>query len=59
MQVLDSSGAEDKERATFNTSPTDIEFTPSALQEGPTTVIISPYSFETTGGFVVTLTEGA
>jgi hypothetical protein len=58
MQVLDSSGAEDKERVTFNTSPTDIEFTPSALQEGPTTVVISPYNFETTGSFVVTLTEG-
>jgi hypothetical protein len=58
MQVLDSSGAEDKERVTFNTSPTDIEFTSSALQEGPTTVVISPYNFETTGSFVVTLTEG-
>jgi hypothetical protein len=58
MQVLDSSGAEDAGGAVFSTSPTDIEFTPSSLQEGPTTVVISPYDFETIGSFVLTLTEG-
>ncbi len=58
MQVLDSSGAEDAGRAYIGTSPTDIEFTPSSQQAGPTTVVISPYNFETTGSFVLTLTEG-
>ena len=58
MQVLDSSGAEDAGREVFSTSPTDIEFTPSSLQAGPTTVVISPYDFETTGSFTLTLTEG-
>jgi hypothetical protein len=58
MQVLDSSGAEDAGGVVFSTSPTDIEFTPSSLQAGPTTVVISPYDFQTTGSFVVTLTEG-
>lgn len=41
MRVFDSSGAEDADSASFNTSPTDINFTPTSTEAGATTVVIS------------------
>lgn len=41
--------------AYINTTPTEIDFTPTSTQAGPpTTVVISPYNFETTGSFALT-----
>jgi hypothetical protein len=56
MQVYDSSGATDAGGAYISATPAVIEFTPSSIQAGPTTVVISPYNFETTGSFTLTLT---
>ncbi len=57
VQVYDSSGASDANGAAFSTSPTEIQFTPTAAQAGPTTVVISQYNGQgTTGSFTLTYT---
>ena len=45
MQVYDSSGANDASGVYINTSPTEIDFTPTSTEAGPTKVVISPYKF--------------
>ena len=54
MQVYDSSGASDASGVVINTGSTEIDFTPDSAQAGKTTVVISPYSFESTGSFTLT-----
>ena len=54
MDVYDSSGGNDASGVYINTSPAEIDFTPTADEAGPTNVVISPYSFETTGSFTLT-----
>jgi hypothetical protein len=54
MNVYDSSGAQDASGTVFSTSPTDIDFTPTADQAGLTTVVISPYDTGATGSFTLT-----
>jgi len=54
MQVYDASGAPDAGAVGITTSPTEIDFTPSAAEAGATTVVISPYSFGATGSFTLT-----
>lgn len=58
MNVYDSSGAQDANGVIISTSPTEIDFTPTADEAGTTTVVISPYDFETTGSFTLTYTAG-
>ena len=58
MNVYDSSGNADASTAYISTSPVQIVFTPTSSEAGPTTVIISPYNFETTGSFTLTYTAG-
>ena len=58
MNVYDSSGAQDANGVVFSTSPAEIQFTPTPDQAGLTTVVISPYDFETTGSFTLTYTAG-
>ena len=57
MQVYDSSGA-DIGGVYINTSPAEIQFTPTSAEAGPTTVVISPYQFESTGSYTLTYTTG-
>ena len=52
MQVYNSSG-NDASGVYINTSPTEIDFTPTSTEAGITTVVISPYNFETTGSFTL------
>ncbi len=54
MNVYDSSGAQDASGTVFSTSPTEVDFTPTADQAGPTTVVISPYDTGATGSFRLT-----
>src|SRR5437588_474441 len=54
MNVYDSSGNPDANGVLISTSPTEIDFTPTSTQAGTTTVVISPYNFETTGSFTLT-----
>jgi len=54
INVYDSSGANDTGGAAFSTGPTEIDFTPTSDQAGPTTVVISPYDGGTTGSFDLT-----
>src|SRR2546425_492596 len=56
MNVYDSSGNPDANGVVIGTSPTEIDFTPTAAEAGTTTVVISPYNFETTGSFTLTYT---
>ena len=58
MNVYDSSGNPDANGVLIGTSPTEIDFTPTFTQAGTTTVVISPYNFETTGSFTLTYTAG-
>jgi len=58
MHVYNSSGNEDANWVYINTSPTEIDFTPTSTEAGTTTVVISPYNFETTGSFTLTYTAG-
>jgi hypothetical protein len=58
MQVYDSSGAVDASGVLINTSPTEIQLTPTPTEAGKTTVVISPYNFETTGSCTLTYTAG-
>jgi hypothetical protein len=58
MQVFDASGAADANGVYISTSPTEIDFTPTSTEAGKTTVVISPYNFETTGSFTLTYTAG-
>jgi len=58
MQVYDSSGASDASGVVINTGSTEIDFTPDSAQAGKTTVVISPYTFESTGTFTLTYTAG-
>jgi hypothetical protein len=58
MHVYNSSGNEDANWVYINTSPTEIDFTPTSAEAGTTTVVISPYNFETTGSFTLTYTAG-
>jgi hypothetical protein len=58
MNVYDSSGNQDANGVLINTSPTQINFTPTSAQAGTTTVVISPYNFGTTGSFTLTYTVG-
>ena len=58
MNVYDSSGAQDTNGVYISTSPTEIDFTPTADEAGLTTVVISPYDFETTGTLTLTYTAG-
>ena len=58
MQVYDSSGATDASGVFINTGSTEIDFTPDSGQAGKTTVVISPYNFESTGSFTLTYTAG-
>jgi hypothetical protein len=55
MRVYDSGKAEDASSRTFSTSGTEIDFTPTKEEEGPTTVVISDYENpKTTGSFTLT-----
>ena len=54
MNVYDSSGNSDANGVLIGTSPTEIDFTPTSSEAGTTTVIITPYNFETTGSFTLT-----
>jgi hypothetical protein len=54
MQVYDSSGANDANGTVINTSPTEIDFTPTAAQAGRTTVVISNYGGGAIGSFTLT-----
>jgi hypothetical protein len=54
IQVYDSSGANDVNGAGFNTTPVEVDFTPTAAQAGPTTVVISDYGGSATGSFTLT-----
>ena len=54
MNVYDSSGGQDANGVLINTSPTEIDFTPTSTEAGTTTVVISPWNFETTGSFTLT-----
>ena len=58
MNVYDSSGNQDANGVYISTSPTEIDFTPTSTEAGTTTVVISPYNFETTGSFTLTYTAG-
>ena len=58
MQVYDSSGASDASGVYISTGSTEIDFTPDSQQAGKTTVVISPYSFGSTGSFTLTYTAG-
>jgi hypothetical protein len=58
MQVYDSSGNYDAGGVVINTSPTEIQFTPTPAEAGPTSVVISPYNFESTGSYTLTYTAG-
>ncbi len=57
MQVYDSGNATDANGVYINTSPTEIDFTPTAAQEGTTTVVISPANAGATGSFTLTYAE--
>jgi hypothetical protein len=54
MQVYDSHGATDAGGVYINSGPTEIDFTPTAAEAGTTTVVISPYQFESIGSFTLT-----
>ena len=54
MNVYNSSGNPDANTVYINTSDTEIDFTPTSTEAGTTTVVISPYNFETTGSFTLT-----
>jgi 3D (Asp-Asp-Asp) domain-containing protein len=54
MNVYNASGNPDAGTVVFTATPTEIDFTPSAEQSGPTTVVISRYDFEATGHFTLT-----
>src|SRR5947199_327790 len=54
MNVYDSSDGQDANGVIISTSPTEIDFTPTSYEAGTTTVVISPYDFETTGSFTLT-----
>jgi len=54
MQVYDRSGANDANGTFVASGPTEIDFTPTPAEAGPTTVVISPYNFEATGSFTLT-----
>ena len=54
INVYDSSGATDTGGAVFSTGPTEIDFTPTASQAGPTKVVVAPYDGGTTGSFELT-----
>ncbi|HET9920752.1 MAG TPA: hypothetical protein VFQ30_12965 [Ktedonobacteraceae bacterium] len=58
MNVYDSSGNADANGVLIGTSPTEIDFTPTSTEAGPTTVVISPYNFGTTGSFTLMYTAG-
>lgn len=58
MNIYDASGNQDASGVYINTSPTEIDFTPTSTEAGTTTVIISPYNFLTTGSFTLTYTVG-
>jgi hypothetical protein len=58
MNVYNSSGNADAYGVYINTSPTEIDFTPTSAEAGTTTVVISPYNFGTTGSFTLTYTAG-
>ncbi|MGD0394131.1 MAG: hypothetical protein ABSC41_15995 [Acidimicrobiales bacterium] len=51
--AYDASGA-DLGGTTFNTGPTEIDFTPNVYQGGTIKVVISPYQAGTTGSFTLT-----
>ena len=55
MNVYDPSGAQDAGAAVFSTSPTEIDFTPTSQQAGPTKVVVSaPIGTGATGAFTLT-----
>jgi Bacterial Ig-like domain (group 3) len=54
MEAIDASGAVDAAPVGFNTSPTELDFTPTPTQAGTTTVLISPVPGTTTGTFTLT-----
>ena len=58
MHVYDSSGNDDASWVSINTSPTEIDFTPTLAEAGTTTVVISLYNSGTTGSFTLTYTAG-
>jgi len=56
MIVTDASNSQDASPDEFNTSPTDINLTPTAAEAGKTTVTIEPDSFNCTPATSATLT---
>jgi hypothetical protein len=58
MNVYDSSGSQNANGVLINTSPVEIDFTPTSAEAGTTTVVISAYNFGTTGSFTLTYTAG-
>ena len=58
MNVYNSSGNADANGVLINTSPTEIDFTPTSAEAGTTTIVISAYNFGTTGSFTLTYTAG-
>jgi hypothetical protein len=54
MNVYDSSGAQDAGTDVFNSSPGDLNFTPTADEAGTTYVVISPWDGNATGSFTLT-----
>ncbi len=60
LRVYDASGGEDGSARAFSASGTNVEFTPSKEQAGPTTAVVSYFeNAETTGSFTLTLTNGS
>jgi hypothetical protein len=54
LNVYDASGAQDASTDVFSTGPSDINFTPTADEAGPTKVVISPWDTGATGKFTLT-----
>src|SRR5207244_25766 len=54
MNVYDSSEIGRASGRESGSSPTEIDLTQKNTQAGTTTVVISPYNFETTGSFTLT-----
>ncbi|MGH3406695.1 MAG: hypothetical protein ACRDRJ_29965, partial [Streptosporangiaceae bacterium] len=54
LNVYDSIGAQDASTDVFNTSPGDLNFTPTADEAGTTYVVISPWDGDATGSFTIT-----
>ncbi len=54
LNVYNASGNPDAGGVVFSTTPTEIDFTPTAEDAGATTVVVKSYDAETTGHFTLT-----